>query len=116
MNQVMIVEGSFSAKKAGVIVSGVNLELDPLNSVDIKQFIGNRVGVVMREGSEFEAGVRKLQSVNLLLERKTLVLRWGRLRGFIRLYRGARYTWLSSSKQSWCERGAAPFPKYRRIG
>lgn len=89
MKQVITVEDSFSTDKAGLIVSGVNSEFDPMSTEDIKSSVGSKVRVVTTNGDEFEAGVLDLSVSESLVGKKSISIALGKIEGFETVVRGS---------------------------
>jgi hypothetical protein len=89
MNQIMVVEDSFSTKEAGVIVSGVNPEFDTLDPTEIKRLIGAKIKVVMAEGLEIDVNVKEIAISESLVGNKSITIAMGALEGIDHIERGS---------------------------
>ncbi|MCU7929039.1 MAG: hypothetical protein KZQ97_21765 [Candidatus Thiodiazotropha sp. (ex Dulcina madagascariensis)] len=89
MKEIMTVEDSFSTKEAGVIVSGVNTEFDPLDQSEIKQLIGDRIRIVVSEGLEIDVNVRDIAISESIVGKKNISIAVGELEGVDQVSRGS---------------------------
>lgn len=72
MEEIMKIQDVFEAPTRGVVVGGVNAELDCLSIAEIKDRIGRKVRLHNPGGSVIEAEVIDVEVSNSLIDRKNI--------------------------------------------
>jgi hypothetical protein len=77
MKAIMKIEDSFLIKKTGLIVSGVNPQIDALSKNEVKAEIGTKVRIVLPSGEEVNANVREIAISDSLVGNKNISIALG---------------------------------------
>jgi len=90
MKEVMKIEDSFLIKEIGLIVSGVNYQVDALSKDKVKAEIGSKVRIVLPDGKEIDANVREVLISDSLIGKKNISIALGEINGVTEIiYRGS---------------------------
>lgn len=80
----MIVEDSFLTKEAGLVVSGINEQFNSMDEEEIKQLIGDKVRIVIKEGQEIDADVKDIAISESLIGKKNISIALGDIPDVVR--------------------------------
>jgi hypothetical protein len=72
MRKILEITDIFELPEHGVIISGVNPELDSLSKAEIKKLIGRRVTIRFPEEGETELEVKDIDAPSSLIGRKNI--------------------------------------------
>jgi len=89
MKVVMKIEDSVRIEKTGLIVSGVNSEIDALSKDEVKAEIGTQVRIVLPSGEEIETDVREVLISDSLVGKKNISIALGEIQGITQIDRGS---------------------------
>ncbi|MEN8220214.1 MAG: hypothetical protein ABFS56_28460 [Pseudomonadota bacterium] len=89
MKAVMKIEDSFLIKKTGLIVSGVNSQVDALSKNEVKAEIGTKVRIVLPSGEEVDANVREIAISDSLVGKKNISIALDEINGVTEIERGS---------------------------
>ena len=81
MKEVMKIEDSFLIKETGLIVSGINYQVDALSKDKVKAEIGTKVRIVLPDGKEIDANVREVLISDSLIGKKNISIALGEING-----------------------------------
>jgi len=89
MKAIMKIEDSFLTAKTGLIVSGVNSQIDALTKDDVKAEIGTKVRIVLPNGKEIDTMVREVLISDSLIGKKNISIALGEMNGVTEIDRGS---------------------------
>jgi len=89
MKAVMKIEDSFLIAKTGLIVSGVNSEIDALSKDEVKAEIGTLVRIVLPNGEEIDTQVREVLISDSLVGKKNISIALGEINGVTKIDKGS---------------------------
>jgi hypothetical protein len=90
MKEVMKIEDSFLIEKTGLIVSGINYQVDALSKDEVKAEIGTKVRIVLLGGKEVvDANVREVLISDSLIGKKNISIALGEINGVTEIDRGS---------------------------
>jgi hypothetical protein len=90
MKEVMKIEDSFLIEKTGLIVSGINYQVDALSKDEVKAEIGTKVRIVLPGGKEVvDANVRDVLISDSLIGKKNISIALGEINGVTEIDRGS---------------------------
>ena len=89
MKAIMKIEDSFLIAKTGLIVSGVNSQIDTLTKDDVKAEIGTKVKIVLPNGKEIDTTVREVLISDSLVGKKNISIALGEMNGITEIDRGS---------------------------
>jgi hypothetical protein len=89
MKAVMKIEDSFLIAKTGLIVSGVNSEIDALSKDEVKAQIGTVVRIVLPNGEEIDTQVREVLISDSIVGKKNISIALGEMKGVTKIDKGS---------------------------
>jgi hypothetical protein len=89
MKAVMKIEDSFLIAKIGLIVSGVNSQIDALSKDEVKAEIGTQVRIVLPSGEKIDTTVREVLISESLIGKKNISIALGEMNGVTQIDRGS---------------------------
>ena len=89
MKAIMKIEDSFTIAKAGLIVSGVNSQIDALSKDEVKAEIGTQVRIVLPSGEKIDTTVREVLISESLIGKKNISIALGEMNGVTQIDRGS---------------------------
>jgi hypothetical protein len=89
MKVVMKIEDSVRIEKTGLIVSGVNSQIDALSKDEVKAGIGTQVRIVLPTGEEIDTYVREVLISDSLVGKKNISIALGEINGLTKIDRGS---------------------------
>jgi len=86
----MKIEDSFLIEEIGLIVSGINYQVDALSKDEVKSEIGTKVRIVLPGGKEVvDANVREVLISDSLIGKKNISIALGEINGVTEIDRGS---------------------------
>ena len=89
MKAIMKIEDSFLIAKIGLIVSGINPQLDALSKDEIKAEIGTQVKIVSPSGEEIDTYVKEVLISDSLVSKKNISIALNEIHGVTEIDRGS---------------------------
>ena len=90
MKEVMKIEDSFLIEETGLIVSGINYQVDALSKDEVKAEIGTKVRIVLPSGKEvIDANVREVLISDSLIGKKNISIALCEINGMTEIDRGS---------------------------
>lgn len=89
MKVVMKIEDSVRLDKTGLIVSGVNSQIDALSKEEVKAEIGTQVRIVLPSGEKIDTHVREVLISDSLVGKKNISIALGEIHGITKIARGS---------------------------